>query len=111
MAGGFAAPRAFYEQLQAGYSQKREIICGALDAAGLPPIVPEGAYYALADVRALGFDTSREAALSILERAGVACVPGSSFYDNPVGEGLVRFCYAIEDPLLEEACRRLEKLA
>ena len=108
VAAGFSAPPEFYSEMQADYAKKRDRICGALEQIGLHPIRPEGAYYVLADVRSLGFETSRDAALDILEKARVASVPGSSFYVGSVGEGLVRFCYAIEDPVLDEACRRLE---
>lgn len=108
VARGFDANEEFYSEMQADYARKRERICGALEKSGLNPYVPQGAYYVLADVRSLGFETSREAALDILERARVASVPGSSFYSGPEGEGLVRFCYATEDPVLDEACRRIE---
>jgi aminotransferase len=46
----------------------------------------------------------------ILNRTGVASVPGSAFYQDVRGNGLVRFCYAKEDAILEEACQRLERL-
>ena len=34
-------------------------------------------------------------------------MPGSAFYRGAVGERLLRFCFALEDPLLEEAARRI----
>src|SRR3954469_24260879 len=48
-AAGFEAPRAYFDELQSGYQRKRDAICSALAAAGLAPIVPQGAYYVLAD--------------------------------------------------------------
>ena len=110
VAAGFAMPESFYEELRAGYARKREVLCGALDAAGLAPIVPEGAYYVLADVRRLERPTSLEAAMEILERVGVAAVPGAAFFGEGRGEGLVRFCYASELEVVEEAARRLRSL-
>ncbi len=110
-AAGFAAPRAFFDELASSYQAKRDRICKALDKAGLPPIVPEGAYYVLADASRLGHATAREASMHILERARVASVPGSAFYRGAAGESLVRFCFAKEDDVLEEACRRLEAIA
>ena len=35
---------------------------------------------------------------------------GEAFYHDDSGENLARFCYAKENNVLEEACRRLEKL-
>jgi aminotransferase len=110
VAAGFAAPKSYFDDLQARFARKREWTCDALFEAGLEPIEPEGAYYVLADVTGLGYDTSREAALSILERTQVAVIPGTSFYQGDDGERFVRVCYAKEDDVLQEACRRLTKL-
>ncbi|MDP6956964.1 MAG: pyridoxal phosphate-dependent aminotransferase, partial [Planctomycetota bacterium] len=106
-AAGFAAPASFFEDLARDYEEKRGVLATALGAAGLTPIVPEGAYYMLADVSSLDCSSSKEAALRILRECGVASVPGSSFYRGRAGESLVRFCYAKEMDVLAEACRRL----
>jgi aminotransferase len=109
-AAGFEAPRAYFDELQSGYQRKRDAICSALAAAGLAPIVPQGAYYVLADCTRLGLATSREAAMHVLETAGVASVPGSAFYRGAEGEKLLRFCFAKDDGVLDDACRRLRAL-
>ena len=44
-------------------------------------------------------------------RARIACVPGTAFYQGPVGDTMIRFCFAKEEPVLAEACRRIEALA
>jgi aminotransferase len=110
MLGGLAMPASYYADLAAGYAKKRGTICAALADAGLEPYVPAGAYYVLADVRRLGKKTSKEASMHLLERAKIASVPGTSFYADPVGETLVRFCFAKDDDVLEEAARRLRVL-
>lgn len=110
VAAGFELPESFYDELRAGYARKREVLCAALDAAGLTPIVPEGAYYVLADAGRLERPTSREAAMELLERVGVAAVPGAAFFGPGRGEGLLRFCYASELEVIEEAARRLRSL-
>ena len=47
----------------------------------------------------------------ILERVGVATVPGSAFYRNPAdGKNQLRFCYAKKMADLKDACARLRKL-
>ncbi len=107
VAAGFEAPKEFFAAMQADYATKRAMTCEALTAADLPPIVPEGAYYVLADVSRLGHSTSRDAALALLEETRVASVPGSAFWQTTHGERYVRFCYAKEEAVLAEACRRL----
>jgi aminotransferase len=109
VAAGFAAPESFFRELAAEYARKREMTCTALERGGLAPIWPQGAYYVLADVSPLGFATAREAAMALLERTGVATVPGSAFYTDREGERFVRLCFAKEDDVLAEACRRIER--
>ncbi len=46
----------------------------------------------------------------LLQKTGVACVPGEAFYHDDSGEYLARFCYAKDDPILDEACKRIESL-
>ena len=108
VASGLKSPPSFFDDLQTLYQKKRDMLASALDAAGLAPIVPQGAYYMLADVRAMGQDKARDAAMDLLENARVASIPGSAFYRGDTGESLLRFCFAKEDDILAEACRRIE---
>jgi aminotransferase len=101
----------YYRGVSDDHLAKRDRFCDVLRAAGLTPHVPAGAYYILADVTRLPGVTSKERALYLLEKTGVACVPGSAFYTGPVGETLVRFCFAKETDVLEEAVQRLGRLA
>lgn len=103
-------PESYYTALGESYLRKREILCSALADAGLTPYVPAGAYYVLADIRKLGAPNAKAAAMTLLERTKIASVPGTSFYADPVGETLARFCYAKEEDVLEEAARRLRSL-
>jgi aspartate/methionine/tyrosine aminotransferase len=64
----------------------------------------------LTKATSLGKATSREAAMDVLERTRVASIPGSAFYRGETGEKLLRFCFAKEDDVLDEACRRLRAL-
>jgi aminotransferase len=100
----------YYEKLATEYSDKRDKICGALSKAGLEPCVPQGAYYILADISKLPGRSSKERAMHLLHQTGVASVPGEAFYHDDAGESLARFCYAKEDSVLDEACKRIEKL-
>jgi aminotransferase len=75
--------------------------------AGLCPYVPRGAYYVLADIRRMGLSTSKAAAMLLLDKLKIASVPGTSFYRDPVGETMCRFCFAKDDDVLEEAARRI----
>ncbi|HVG07348.1 MAG TPA: pyridoxal phosphate-dependent aminotransferase [Thermoanaerobaculia bacterium] len=108
---GFNLPPSYIQGLQAEYQEKRDLVCGALADAGFTPVVPQGAYYVLADISRLGFDNASQAAMALLENCHVAAVPGTSFFRGRAGEKFLRFCFAVETGLLEEACRRIRTFA
>ncbi len=97
----------YYGRLSAEYEYKRDMICSALDRAGLTPYIPQGAYYVLADISRVPGKSSKDKAVYILKKTGVACVPGMAFYHDASGESLARFCFAKENNIIEEACKKL----
>lgn len=100
-------PDEFYGALAREYQHKRDKFCSALTKAGLTPSIPEGAYYVLADVSRLPGNTGKARALHLLEKTGVAGVPGEAFFAGRKGADFIRFSYAKTDSDLDEACRRL----
>lgn len=100
----------FYDNLKNEFIVKREKICTALDKCGLAPYVPQGAYYVLADISKLPGNTSKEKCMWLLDKTGVASVPGESFYNREGGENLARFCFAKDNDVLDIAASRLIKL-
>jgi aminotransferase len=96
----------YYRKLAADYEKKRDLLAAALTDGGFQPFVPQGAYYMLAEIPD-GFADAREAAMALIEEAGVASVPGPSFYASTRGDRLLRFCFAKDFAALEEACRRV----
>jgi aminotransferase len=110
-AAGLGMGDDYFDGLTRQFTVLRDLLCSALTDVGLTPIVPQGAYYVLADVTKLGKRTGREAAMHILQEVGVASVSGACFYRGSIGEGLVRFCFAKEEPVLREACARIRRLA
>jgi aminotransferase len=104
-------PDAFYRDLQRGYQDKRDRFCSALLDAGFTFPVPQGAYYVLADYsRVFGELEPHPAVLQMIERIGVNAVPGHLFFADPRGVRSMRFQFAVDLPVLDEACRRLRSL-
>jgi aminotransferase len=100
----------YYHSLSSEYAAKRDLFCQALAEAGLRPHIPQGAYYVLADTGSVPGKMAKERAMHILRLTGVASVPGSAFFHDGGGESLVRFCFAKEGHVLDEACEKLLKL-
>ncbi|MCC6358256.1 MAG: pyridoxal phosphate-dependent aminotransferase [Phycisphaerales bacterium] len=107
VAAGFKAPAEFFKKLSSDYQRKRDILCTGLADAGLRPIVPQGAYYVLAEIGHLGYSSAKAAAMALLEETKVASVPGTAFYQSAAGEKLLRFCFAKEDAVLQDAADRI----
>ena len=68
------------------------------------PMLPQGAFYVLADARAFDSD-SRRLAFRLLEKAHVGVTPGIDF--GAAAEGWLRFCTAVDEAVIEEALDRL----
>jgi aminotransferase len=100
-------PPEFYRQVAADHQAKRERLAAALEAAGMDPLIPPGAYYILARAEHLPGKTAAEKARALMARTGVASVAGSAFFRPGRGENLLRFCFAKQDAELDEACDRL----
>jgi aspartate/methionine/tyrosine aminotransferase len=102
-------PEAYYKQLAADYTERRDLMLQILSGAGLRPVTPAGAYYILTDSSALGLGDDTAAARALVREAGVATVPGSSFYSRPeLGRSKLRFSYSKKLETLREAGRRLD---
>ena len=103
-------PDSYYRQLAADYLERRDLMLQILGRAGLRPSVPAGAYYILTDSSGLGLGDDTAAARALVRQAGVATVPGSSFYSRPeLGRAKLRFSYSKKLATLREAGRRLAR--
>ncbi|CAN5738576.1 aminotransferase class I/II-fold pyridoxal phosphate-dependent enzyme [soil metagenome] len=102
-------PDSYYSDLAASYTRKRDVFLTALQKTGLPFTEPQGAYFVMVDISPLGFASDIEAALWITKEIGVAGVPGSSFFREPVNH-LIRFHFAKEESTLLKAGQRLSQL-
>ena len=103
-------PDAYYHDLQQLYAGKRTLFLDLLREAGLSFTEPQGAYYVLVDLKDWGFAHDREAAEWFVKEVGVAGVPGSSFFREPVSP-MIRFHFAKKEETLRAAGGRLVRAA
>ena len=104
-------PRSTLADGAAAYAERRELILAILRDAGFTASAPEGAYYVMADVTSLGFADDVSASRHLIERIGVAAVPGSSFFSRPeLGAHLLRFAFCKRLETIEAAGERLRML-
>ncbi len=106
---GLEFPDSYYRGLLDEYTAKRALFLRGLDEAGLSYTRPEGAYYVMVDVAEFGVTDDVAFCEWLARTVGVAAVPGSSFFREPVNH-LIRFHFAKKDETLREAVRRLARL-
>jgi aspartate/methionine/tyrosine aminotransferase len=102
----------YYQRLAADYHLRRDALLEILERHRFTCYKPLGAYYIMTDISTFGFDDDVEFARYLVRDVGVAAVPGSSFYRNEAaGKTKLRFCFCKKDETLQEADRRMVKLA
>jgi aspartate aminotransferase len=80
------------EQMVSEFSRRRDIVVAGLnDIPGISCLMPQGAFYAFANITGTGF-TAAELQAVLLKDAGVAALAGTAF--GPWGEGFLRLSYA-----------------
>ncbi|MGK2852872.1 MAG: aminotransferase class I/II-fold pyridoxal phosphate-dependent enzyme, partial [Microbacteriaceae bacterium] len=96
----------------AGLQRKRDLISAALTDVGFGVHRSEGTYFVCADPRPLGYHDGAEFCRDLPARIGVAAVPVSAFVAHPEQwNHLVRFAFAKEDAVIEQAAERLRALS
>jgi aminotransferase len=106
----------YYQGMIDKYRERREVLLRGLRDAGFRCRSPEGAYYVLADFSELSREDDQTFARRLTREAGVATVPGSSFFRSTGngkggGHNLVRFVFCKKMETLEEAADRLRRFA
>jgi N-succinyldiaminopimelate aminotransferase len=107
---------AFFENLQAAYQSKRDVMMKTLRNAGFTVYKPGGSYFIMADWRGVAprhVQDDTQFATWLIEHVGVACIPPSFFYqesDKRMGQYLARFAVCKKDETLAAAAERLSRL-
>jgi aspartate aminotransferase len=91
------------------FRRRRDSFCQALNTIpGFRCTIPDGAFYAFANVKQTGIPSKQLADL-LLNEAGIACLDGSAF--GTFGDGYLRFSYANSLENLTEAVARIKNAA
>ena len=113
---GLEFPQSYYDEVTALYTKKRQIFLDGLDKIGLKHTTPQGSYFVMVDIS----DFQKEGMMFhgksdmefcewMIRNVGVAAVPGSSFFREPVNH-LIRLHFARSEETLYEALDRLSKI-
>ncbi|MBB5323877.1 aminotransferase [Anoxybacillus tepidamans] len=94
------------DEMRKQYQKRMEYAYQRLVDMGFHIEKPTGAFYLFPSIQSFG-QSSFDFALDLVDKAGVAVVPGSAF--SEYGEGYVRLSYAYSFETLKEGLDRLEQ--
>jgi aspartate/methionine/tyrosine aminotransferase len=109
VAFGLGQDDAYFNGLNQSMRAKRDRLSEALDKIpGFDPAPCQGTYFLFVDIAGTGFDGSDvDFCRHITTEAGVTAVPVSAFYQEGGPETFIRFCFAKQDKILDEAAAKL----
>lgn len=92
------------------YQRKRNLFRGGLAGSRFRLLPCEGSYFQCVDYSAISDLAEEPFARWLTEKAGVAAIPLSAFYQGGFEQRLVRFCFAKKEETLSIALERLSRL-
>jgi len=101
-------PQDFTKMMMEEFTKRRNALVEGInkEVPGMSCIYPKGAFYAFPNIKETGM-TSEEVAKYMLNDAGVALLPGTSFGSQ--GEGFLRISYAQSLDMIEKGIERMKK--
>lgn len=99
----------YYADLQAKYTEKRDLFLRGLRDLNIAHTEPQGAYYILLDISEFRYESDLEFCEDLARLVGVGAVPGSSFFKEPENR-YIRFHFAKKNETLNEALNRLSDI-
>ena len=108
---GLGFPDSYYVELAEHYTHMKNLFTSGLRDIGIPFTDPQGTYFVLADISPYLRPGETDVAFCerLVDTCGVAVVPGSSFFKEPINH-IVRMHYAKKDESMYEALNRLSDI-
>jgi len=106
---GFLEYREEYLGLGSMLQKKRDYFQRLMLGTPFKPLPSSGSYFQLYDYSGISREREADFAVKLTEQAGVASIPLSSFYKDPVENQVLRFCFAKKESTLAEAVERIQR--
>jgi N-succinyldiaminopimelate aminotransferase len=106
-------PGTYFEEFQAMYTGKRDLMMNALKGAGLKARQPDGTYFVIADFAEVFDGDDIDFSRYLTSEIGVACIPPTFFYSTEhahMASTMARFAFCKSDEMLRQAAERLAGL-
>ena len=99
-----------YIELGAFYQQKRDKFNHLIKSSRFKINPSKGTYFQLLDYAPLTNEKDVDFAIRLTKEHGIASIPVSVFYNVPIDNNTLRFCFAKDDETLEKAAEILCKI-
>lgn len=99
-----------YAELPVFYEQKRDRFCELVRDSRFEHVPAKGTFFQLLDYSEITDEDDVTYARRLTKEIGVASIPISVFCEKPSSSRKLRFCFAKDDKILEEAAARLCQL-
>ena len=99
-----------YLTLPAFYQAKRDRFRAGLEGSRFRLLPSAGTYFQVVDYSAISDESEEQFARRLTTEVGVAAIPVSGFYMQPLERRVVRFCFAKKDETLDAALERLRRV-
>ena len=99
-----------YLSLGSFYQKKRDVFLSAITGSRFKVIPSKGTYFQLLDYSSISDQNDVMFAERLVHEYKIASIPVSVFYNSPLDEKVLRFCFAKKEQTLEEAAKILSKI-
>lgn len=99
-----------YRSLSGFLQQKRDYFLDLMKNTRFKMHQSQGSYFILGSYGHLSDESERDMAVRLTKDFGVATIPVSAFYQKPIDNKVLRFCFCKKSETLEKAVERLSKL-
>ena len=99
-----------YSGINTFYQNKRDLFLSLIKGSRFKPLNCSGSYFQLLDYSKISDEKDTDFAIRVTKEYGVAAIPISVFYKNPIEQKVLRFCFAKENSTLEKAAEKLRTI-
>jgi methionine aminotransferase len=101
---------AHYLGLSDFYQKKRDLFASFFQNTRWKILPSHGSFFQCLDYSEVSSEPDVDLAVRLTKELKVASIPVSVFYETPPNDRILRFCFAKNDDMLEEAAQRIAKL-
>ena len=92
------------------YQQKRDLFASFFKGTRWKILPSQGSFFQCLDYSAISDEVDVDLAVRLTKELKVASIPVSVFYETAPADRILRFCFAKNDDMLQEAAQRLAQL-